>query len=785
MAIIDWTSMRWNGKLSWAVDLLYYDKENVDVVQPPYAWRNRNSSFFLKTRPWYIWDVEIKQFLYDYKFKEFDDDFLDREWDIADVKVQWNDTCTKDSWVVYYLCVTRDWEYKTVVTRTIEDWCMQRDLYVTNLDVSRWCRCSDNRLFTTTYVKGLAQTILIDNEDEDVTVRDAVGTWIQINKKEWWVTRWYFTDETVEAWFNRFSYQIWDYIVVYSSSNTEDSWFCWQVRTIIGKTEDWKLILNAPWLWFRDDLDENDEVRWWWLAYRIYHEYGEVVWYTSRDWVILIVNPREEQDEEKWEDYRTLTLCDFHQTGSDAWCIISSTADIDRVYFLYENGYVRYGETWMNKFFTLTEDAFFVGKDKSTITMYRDMLLAFGKRRIAVALWDDSWNYIRAYNQSTSIWLKNRYAYWEYNWDMLFVSNDNRLLALQFENNVWTHMLSFQDVWAYANPYIKAMLPTDEAYIWVDNNELRIFINSKADIDRDDWNSKTMILKYDTIFQTWTVDVLKYFIIKWCHEGLYFWEEVYFRWWDVDKWVKFDKYPEWERENYNLEDRDYQVYISAYLLENEDNGMKNSDWALDLFHLAALEKLIVLLWTWRYSDELTKIKITERRWWWWREYEINCMENNDWVKLIWYAYNGEQIEEDFAKKKECVLDSLNDGSEQKRVRCPEWHKIHEPILNRPWCKYIEYDEEWFPREHYIYKDAQLWEHNVCLNDEVYELAPTMPLVIQLWDQENYNTEIKVELISNNGDVINFWWFMAQLHMPTLGQYVWGDWEYQIKIDTGC
>jgi hypothetical protein len=44
----------------------------------------------------------------------------------------------------------------------------------------------------------------------------------------------------------------------------------------------------------------------------------------------------------------------------------------------------------MNKFFTLTEDAFFVGKDKSTITMYRDMLLAFGKRRIAVALWDDS-----------------------------------------------------------------------------------------------------------------------------------------------------------------------------------------------------------------------------------------------------------------------------------------------------------------------------------------------------------------------------------------------------------
>lgn len=798
MANIDWNEMRWNGKLSWAVDLLYYDKENVDVVHPPYAWRDRNSSFFLKTREWYIWDVALKQFLYDAHFVEEDEDFLDREWDIVDVKVQWNDTCTKDSWIVYYLCVTKDRVYKTVITRTIEDWCLQNDFLKTEPNVSRNYKCSDDKLFVTTYVKWYAKDIIVDNEDPELNIRSS-SWWIQINRKEWWVVRWYFTDPYVEDWFWSLNAKVWDYIVVFGSTNDEDSWFCGQVRTIIGKNKSWELMVNAPWLWFKDELDEKWEVRWGWLSYRVYSEYWEVVGFSSYDWVKIIVNPREEWT--YWEEYRTLTMCDFHIWTSDAWHIISSTADVDRVYFLYENGYVRYWEKWMNKFFTLTEDAFFVGKDKSTITMYRDMLLAFWRRHIAVALWDDTWTYARAYNQSTSIWLKNRYAYGEYNWDMLFVSNDNRLLALQFESNVWTHMLSFQDVWAYANPYLKAMLPTDEAYIWVDNNELRIFINSKADIDRDDWNSKTMILKYDTIFQTWTVDVLKYFIVRWCYEWLYFWDDVYFRWhsltyaWSevyardrsVDKWVKFDKHPEGERTNYNLEDRDYQVNISAFLLENENNGMSNSTaWTLDLFRLASLQKLMILLWTWRYS-ELTKIKITEWRWWRWREYEIKDLHKwNDWVNLITYAYDWEQLDEEFIKKKECVIDSLNDGSKQIRVRCEEWHKIHEPIPNSPWCKYIHYDEEWFAREHLLYKDAQLWEHNVCLNDEVYELAPTMPLTIQLWDQENYNTEIKIELISQNGDIINFWWFMALLHLATLWQNMWWDGEYQISVDnSGC
>lgn len=750
MANIDWTDMRWNGKLSWAVDLLYYDKINVDVTQPPYAWRDRNSSFFFKTRKGYEAEWQVEKYLAN--------QYTDTEWEIKDIKILREDTCTKNNWKVYYLCTTTDWFYEEVIIQDVINWCLDTDYtHIKSIwrQARRRCTCWDDRLFITTYIKGKPFRFIREVGSEDA--EDSSSTWVQINRKEWWVIRWYMSDDYIISWeYEYTAVPIWAYVVAYSSTNVDGSWFCWQVRTVIWISKWWELMLNEPWLWFQDVLDDNNEVRWGWISYKIFTNYWDVVGFTSYGWVEIIVNP---DATSSWE--RTLKMCDFHQ--GTWWCIISSMSDMNRMYFLYENGYIYYGWIWMNKFFSTVDDAMYAGDDKTSITIYRDMILAFWRKNISVWLWDSTWVYAQMYRQSTSIWLKNRYAYWEYNWDLLFVSNDNRLLALQFESNTWAHMLNFEDVWAYANPFLKAMLPTDEAYIWTDNNQLRIFINSMSDIDRDTKNSKTTILKYDTIFQTWTVDELKYFLVRWCYEGLYYWDSVYVRNWRRD--LQYDILSD------DYIPREYAVNVSAFLLENENNWMSNEYGSADLFHLASLQKLIVLLWTGRYSDELTKIRITEWRWWRWRQYEINCLENNDWVKMIWYAYNGEQLEDEFIEKKKCVIDSLNDGSKQIRVKCSEWHKIQDPIQQTPWCNYTE--------------EAQFWEHNVCINDEVYELAPTMPLVLNLWDQENYNSGIKVELISQSWDIINFWWFMAQLHFATLWQYVGWDSEYQITIDTGC
>jgi hypothetical protein len=50
MAQQDKTDWYWNGVLAGAVNNLYYDLINVDVVHVPYSTNHRNSSFFLKTR---------------------------------------------------------------------------------------------------------------------------------------------------------------------------------------------------------------------------------------------------------------------------------------------------------------------------------------------------------------------------------------------------------------------------------------------------------------------------------------------------------------------------------------------------------------------------------------------------------------------------------------------------------------------------------------------------------------------------------------------------------------
>ena len=86
MAQQDKTDWYWNGELAGAVNNLYYDFINVDVVHVPYATTNRNSSFFLQTRRSYVpserWLLE---------------DNKHQDWDVVDTKYVRDKACDKDS----------------------------------------------------------------------------------------------------------------------------------------------------------------------------------------------------------------------------------------------------------------------------------------------------------------------------------------------------------------------------------------------------------------------------------------------------------------------------------------------------------------------------------------------------------------------------------------------------------------------------------------------------------------------------------------------------------------
>ena len=780
MASLEWTQLWWNWKLNSSADLLYYDKINVDVVHPPYAYRDRNSSYFLKTRRWYQIDEQLVKYLWeDYKTL----------FNVVDVEILWEDICEKKNWIIYYMCLSQENDLKVVLSRPIVDWKIENSINVVWWDVVwtvwnkdiRWyhqyCSCTDEKFFKTSYVKW-ERKVLFNRWDSK---RDY--TWIQINRVEWWAMRWFFTDEAIVNWetynisepgedpvyvpiaFAWWAYDwewtpiyAWDYLVITASDNWDDDWFCWQIRTITWYNEStWELTLDSAWSWFKD---WEDEVKWWHVSYMIFSDWWEVVWFTSWKWVTIALDRTD-----------AVTMCDFWAPTNNASCIIASAASTDRMFFLYDNWWIHFWWVWRDKFFD-SGDAMFCWEDKYNIECYRDFVLAMGSKNMAVAVADSTGQYYRMYNQSSTIWLKNKYAYWEYNWDFLICSNDNRLLALKIASNVWQYMLEYEDIWQYINPYLHAMLPWDKCYIAVDDNRLRVFINTLSDVDRDDFNTRTLILKYDTIFWVWTCDKLWRTILRWCNEWFFFWDWLYRRIWERDMVVyEEDDWPRFEEFTYN-------IWISAFLLENEENWQTQNQRSADLFSLAQLQKLIVLLWTWRYDDSNTQLKIIEYRNGYWYEQIISSLTTNDWVNNIGAAYEWGSVE-----LSECVLSDIKDGSNAIRTTCKDWHKIQWAIPEREliWNDVVSGRPiDAIYSEH----DYQLTDHRVCINDEVYKMAPHMPLVVELWDQENYNSQIYIELVSNSDDVINFGWFMANLSLAPLW-HKWADWEYLIEVDTGC
>ena len=91
MAQQDKQDFYWNGMLAGAINNLYYDLINVDVVHVPYATTHRNSSFFLKTRPWYV-------------SSESWNEWGATSWrDAVDVKIIWDEKCNQEEWTAYVL----------------------------------------------------------------------------------------------------------------------------------------------------------------------------------------------------------------------------------------------------------------------------------------------------------------------------------------------------------------------------------------------------------------------------------------------------------------------------------------------------------------------------------------------------------------------------------------------------------------------------------------------------------------------------------------------------------
>ena len=797
MAQQDKTDWYWNGVLAGAVNNLYYDFINVDVVHVPYTTTHRNSSFFLQTRRSYT--------TADKRDKVVDEEHKD--WDVVDVKYVRNDTCSKSSWKVFVLLANKARTKIRIHSADIEDWCVQNfDWHRTRREfTANWCWAF--KLFSTDYVKGKRKT------PWDIKMETWMWTpepydnpytgWIQINKYEWWTTHWYFSDVNVENWTEKFIwlwedednpehwFKPWDYILVYKSREWADDWFAWQVRMITW-VEWWRLTVDAPWQWFKvlDSDSEEEEILWKWVSYAIFPDRWEVIWFTQ--WRnIYIVNYADWDELERQEVY--------DQSGLTYTNIISVAEAMWKIYVLTDNWYIHFSNySGYDKFFI--QDDMFAGTDKNVITSYRDIIIAFWNKNISVWVPDENNTYSSMYSQSGTVWLRSRYSFTEYDWDLLFISNDRRLLALWIAANAWKYMLQYEDVGDMINSKLTVLTSWDEVFLWNDNNDLRVFIQTKSiPYYNDDWdwqakltwlwysydnnwdkeenkyqqeNTMSRIIKFDKQFKVRTEDWVQWILLQWVELWVYYWENWLYQ---RGRWSKDYK---WDRSWLNNSWHSYwfKSYISAYLMENETDWVwwTNSRLANrpKLYNLSKLNRLITTLWPWVYTHD-SKIRITSYIKWLWSVYEFSIdWWNNDWLWLITTKYLWLPFSEEDEKKIECMRAVLQDNKELYQSKCT-WTPnaaIQNLAQQQPWCD--NYDE------------LIVFDRWVCIDDSLYEFAPTMPLATDLWENQDYATQIKLELIWWVGDIITFGGWLWEMFIAPLFTK-WPDWEYQLKPNTDC
>ena len=256
MVQLDKTDWYRNGALVGAINNLYYDLINVDVCHVPYSTNHRNSSFFLKTRLAY--EVSRKRDRGDMKWYE-----------VTDVKIIWNENCSNSGWEVYVMW-RKDWNKKAIFKSYFDEdsnWCVDNFKKITDDFTESWS-CWDWKLFITDYVRWDKYDVehnardMFENNNTSVTPVVWWTTWIQINEYNLWTQVWLFSDENVKNWRYRFKlWEIikpWNYILVYHSNNLDDSWFAWQVRIITWVDSEWRIVVDAPWLWFKIPEDEVD-----------------------------------------------------------------------------------------------------------------------------------------------------------------------------------------------------------------------------------------------------------------------------------------------------------------------------------------------------------------------------------------------------------------------------------------------------------------------------------------------------------------------------------------------
>lgn len=686
----------WNGELVGSVNSQYRWLINIDPDAVPYIDKLSLSSFFAKSRKWYVgWILPLYLFT--------GQTIMHKVTDVIKIDDTW--CWWWDCYRLYYQ-VSNDGSRYRVIRRECDD-CDQLTF------VQEWYRCScDSDKFT----------------QIDYVRWDIVKEWIWEQSVVDMVT-YKFADPSFIPTVDWWDVQIWDYILFYSATDSDNPWQCWIYRQING-IFNWYITLDTWYDWI--SATNADTRKWVNVWYKIFRNVWPTAIWAGDMWINVY----------HWWDNVT-QMC-----WARWWCLTSITKHNNIIAVLTQQWYIHYAWIWENRLYFKWDDIIYVGTDKFSMVSYWDFLVVAWYNKIKSVVFSDNNKYAYSYD----VWWTNYQDFWIYSKNAMSVF-DNWLFVVGSDKRLYAAVIE----WSKTKYYLKLTSQSDKIFNELDllqewddvsvsayQNKLYLFINWRSDVD-DYRLNKTKILIYNKDYKLRYTHIIPRWVINTCKYWLFLWDWLFQYVWDRDV------YTLWTDEDNYIHQTPIRTEIIFDIVNSENHWITNGAWnRVSLMNNKKIKRMKMLLWVGKYTDN-TYIEI-ESFTAWYRFHKQLQWFNSEWIDNINKYYDGDYSSINISP---CFLDRLSKADNMNN-KCVDSHantdvreELHTPVCHWTWTEQeIHYDPKRFD------------DYAICYDDKWYQLSPINHIYVN--PQLKYPAVLyTVHIVSDNYDRLNFWWAIVE------------------------
>lgn len=690
----------WNGELVGNVNMIYRELINIDPDDVPYIKKASPTSFFWKTRKWYVWNI-IPPYLSEWTT-------YNNTTDIVKIDTTW---CGDGDCYYLYYQVNDDGSRYRVIRRNCDD-CETMTL------VQEWYRCQC---------------------DSDKFVEIDYPIWDVIKEWKWDqsivdLVEYRFTDTTFVPVADWWDVQVGDYIVFYESTDSVNPWQCWIYRQINGVFDGYITLDTWYEEWFANP--EQTETIDWWIGSHVSYKIFRNIWPTAMrvGWMSLNVY--------HWQTNEVSIMC-WSRWG----CLLSVVKHNNIINVLTQQWYNSYGGIWENLLYFVGTNTYQVWTDKTSSISFGSFLVVAGRNSIIAMVFDENWQYSYAYDvwetsyPNFGIYSKNAMSVFD-NW-LYVIWNDKRLHSASIEWSWEKYYLKLTPVdWIFHE--LDLLQDWDDASISSYQNKLYIFINGRFDVD-DYMLNKTKILIYNKDYKIRYTHIIPRWVINQCKYWLFLWDGLFQYVWDRDVYTLWT-----EDDNYiHTSPIKAEIVFDIVNSENHDivNGLGNR---VSLMTYKKLNRMKMLLWPGKYTDN-TYIDIDTYTGWYKFTKRLVWFESN-WIdnQNEYYDGNYENISvSPCFSEMLSKCDNMNNKCDWSHANTDVREELNSPVCHWSWTDVdIRYDSKKFD------------DYAICYNEKGYQLSPIQDIYIN--PQIKYEAILfTIHIVSDNYDRINFGWAVVE------------------------